>query len=336
MPAQLASCLGVNSAADEAQRSWAGDVAPCGAAVLMQSKLGQRDLKRPRRAARSAYGPAALLARAMNRAAYQSALPDGILVTPPPPARRSPGPLPPSHSCGRRSAGRPKRAAALQRTARRGGRGRAERCPERRSAAGGARGRAGSARLRAGARARRADSARARPQVSGPTRRALGGARRCAFLGRASAAPGAPGVPAYLYLGGAPAGRPAPGAAPAARGRAAQAAGGAGGAAPGAPGARAGWVADPGRALELPEPARPRAEGAWPGAPRAARAAPCEECGGSTDEERSVCAAAGPPSAYPPLGAALGAGARAAGAAATGLTGRRPCGCMHVWTIWFT
>ena len=49
----------------------------------MQSKLGQRDLKRPRRAARSAYGPAALLARAMNRAAYQSTLPDGILVTPP-------------------------------------------------------------------------------------------------------------------------------------------------------------------------------------------------------------------------------------------------------------
>ncbi len=172
--------------------------------------------------------------------------------------------------------------------------------------------------------------------MSDPTRRLLGDARRCAFLCSVSAAPGAPGVPAYLYMGSAPVGQPAPGAASAAGGWAAEAAGQAGGAALGAPGARAGSVVDPGRGLGLPEPACPHAEGAWPGAPCAACAAPCKECGGSTDEERSVCAAAGPPSAYPPLGAALGAGARAAGAAATGLTGRRPCGCMHVWTIWFT
>jgi hypothetical protein len=150
--------------------------------------------------------------------------------------------------------------------------------------------------------------------VSDLTRRLLGDARRCAFLCSVSAAPGAPGVPAYLYMGSAPVGQPAPGAASAAGGWAAEAAGDAGRASPGAPGARAGWMVDPGRGPELPAPECPHTPGAWLGAPCAACAL-CEECGGSADEERSVCAAAGPPSAYPPLGAALGAGARAAGAA---------------------
>lgn len=64
--------------------------------------------------------------------------------------------------------------------------------------------------------------------MSDPTRRLLGDARRCAFLCSVSAAPGAPGVPAYLYMGSAPVGQPAPGAASAAGGWAAEAAGQAG------------------------------------------------------------------------------------------------------------
>ena len=139
-----------------------------------------------------------------------------------------------------------------------------------------------------------------RTQVSEATRQLLGDrGRSWKLFCHAAACPGAARVPVYLYTGNAAARDPAVSSPVAPEGRAS--------------------------ASALDAAAAAAAGGSGDDAPRVypcGRAPPWPE-DGSSDEERSVCAAAGPAPAYPPIGGVL----RAVGALVRGIAQRAGAEC---------